>query len=69
MTPLEIKPMFVDGNKEGCNTTLDLNLLLELLVEDKRQTEKDEQDNSGMLFWKLEILSGSLSPPFCLRSS
>ena len=42
-----------------------------LFVEDKRQTEKDEQDegNSSMFFWNLEILPGSYSPPFCLRTS
>ena len=42
-----------------------------LFVEDKRQTEKDEQNegNSSMFFWNLEILPGSYSPPFCLRTS
>ena len=43
---------------------------VELLEKDNNQIEKDEddEDNPSMPFWKLEILSGSYMPPFCLRS-
>ena len=43
---------------------------VELLEKDNKQIEKDEddEDNPSMPFWKLEILSGSYIPPFCLRA-
>ena len=42
---------------------------VELLEKDNKQIEKDEddEDNPSMPFWKLEILSGSYMPQFCLR--
>lgn len=45
--------------------------LVELLEKDDRKVEKDEhgEDNPIMPFCKLEILSGSYMPPFCLRTS
>ena len=44
---------------------------VELLEKGNRQIEKDEhdEDNPIMPFCKLEILSGSCMPPFCLRTS
>ena len=44
---------------------------VELLEKDDWQIEKDEydEDNPSMPFWKLEMLSGSYMPPFCLLTS
>ena len=44
---------------------------VELLEKDNRQIEKDEhnENNPSMPFWKLEILSGSYTLPFCLQAS
>ena len=68
---LEIKPMFVDAKKKDVASFGSRTYFVGILKEDGWQIEKDKLDEvySSLRFWKLEILSGSYSPPFCLRTS
>ena len=71
MKYIEMQPLLVDVKKEGVASLESWTYFEEVLEKDNRQIHKDEhnEDNSSMRFSKLEIMSGSYMPPFCLRTS